>query len=321
MKEELPYPTAAGGLVYFQDKILYFGGEGALKQAYNTTQCLDLVTYKWSQLAPLNIGRHSGGAVVYNDKIYTAAGSPTKGGGNLNSMETFSVNTHWISLFNGENLDGWEVKKSEKDKEKSFWSVDNGAILFNSLSSSEHNHFWLQNKVEYDDFELRLKFKTSRENKGNSGVQIRSRFDENAKVDINGITIEGWMDGPQVDINPNDPWKTGWIYNETREYKHWINPVSKDWKITSTDVQPKKVINYFEDEGMGWNDLTIICKRMRITTIVNNVIISDYDGIGILNDKSHKNHRVGEKGFIALQGHMNSQNKIWYKDIEIRKLK
>jgi len=321
MKEELPFPTAAGGLVYFQNKIIYFGGEGTLKQAYNTTQCLDLATHKWSQLAPLNTGRHSGGAVLFNDKIYTAAGSHLKGGANLNTMEVFSLNTNWISLFNGENLNGWEVKNSEKDNGKMFWTVDKGAILYNSLESKENNHFWLQNKIEYEDFELRLKFKTSRENKGNSGVQVRSRFDKNAREVINGTTIEGWMDGPQVDINPNDPWKTGWIYDETREYKHWINPVSKDWKLTKDEVEPKKVINYFEDEGLGWNDLTIICKGMRIITIVNNVIISDYDGTGVLNDKAHKKHQVGQRGFIALQGHMNSQNKIWFKDIEIRELK
>ncbi len=321
LKTELPYPTAAGGLVYFQNKILYAGGEGALKQAYNTTQCFDLISEKWEQLMPLNTGRHSGGAVVYEGKIYAVAGSPTKGGGNLNTMEVFSAEHNWKSLFNGENLEGWEVKNSEKDIGKIFWTVDNDAILYNSLESKENNHFWLQNKVEYDDFELRLKFKTSRENKGNSGVQVRSRFDKNAREVINDTTIEGWMDGPQVDINPNDAWKTGHIYDETREYKHWINPVSKDWKLTKEEVEPKKVINYFEDEGLGWNDLTIICKGMRIITIVNNIMISDYDGTGVLNDNAHKKHKVGKRGFIALQGHMNSQNKIWFKDIEIRELK
>ncbi|GEC72593.1 Kelch motif-containing protein [Flavobacterium flevense] len=321
MKEELPYPTAAGGLVYFQNKIIYFGGEGFLKQAYNTTQCLDLSSGKWSQLASLNTGRHSGGTVVHNNKIYVAAGSPVKGGANLNSMEVFSLDNNWISLFNGKNLEGWEVKNSEKDNGKIFWTVDNGAILYNSLKIKDNNHFWLQNKVEYGDFELRLKFKTSRENIGNSGVQVRSRFDETAKENINGTIIQGWMDGPQVDISPNEYWKTGYIYDETREYKHWINPVTIDWKLTKKDVEPKKTSNYFEDEGLGWNDLTIICKGMNIKTVVNNVIVSDYDGSGVLDDKEHKKHRVGQTGFIALQGHMNSENKIWFKDIEIRELK
>lgn len=320
MKEQLPYSTAAGGLIYFKNKIIYIGGEGEFKQAYNTTQSLDLETGKWSQLAALNMGRHGGGTVFYKDEIYTVAGSPNKGGGNLKSIEVFSAKHIWKSLFNGKNLDGWDIKQSEKDKGKTFWKVDNGSILYNSMGSKKHNHFWLQSKKEYDNFELRLKFKASKENKGNSGVQVRSRFDKTAQITIGEQTIQGWLDGPQIDINPNDPWKTGYIYDETRENKHWINPVLKDWKISKEDVETKKVIHYFEDEGPGWNDLTIICKGMRIITIVNNVIISDYNGEGILNNKVHKKHHVGERGFIALQGHMNMENKIWFKDIEIREL-
>lgn len=321
MKEELPYPTAAGGLVNFQNKIIYFGGEGSLKQAYNTTQCLDLVTKKWTQLAPLNIGRHGGGAVVYNDKIYTVAGSNIKGGANLYTTEVFSLDTNWISLFNGENLNGWEIKNSKKDNDKTFWTVDQGAILLSTLESTENNPTWLKNNIEFDDFELRLKFKTSRENKGNTGVQVRSRFDKNALEISNASRNEVKMYGPSVDISPNDPWRTGWIYDETREYKKWINPALKDLEIAVTDVETKKTFNYFEDEELGWNDLTIICKGMKIITIVNNIVISNYDGSEVLNDRLHKKYNVGEKGFIALLGNMNSQTKIAFKDIELRELK
>jgi hypothetical protein len=320
MKEELPYPTAAGGLVYFGNKIIYAGGEGAYKQAYNTTQCLDLETGKWSLLAPLNIGRHGGGTVVFENKIYSAAGSPNKGGGNMSSLEVFSAEHDWKPLFNGTNLEGWTIEKSKKDEAKNFWSVDGGAILYNSLGSKEHNHFWLQSKEEYKDFELRLKFKSSKENKGNSGIQVRSRYDEKAEINLGEQLVYGWLDGPQVDINPNDPWKTGLIYDETRDYKRWINPISKDWNLKETDVETKKIVHYLEGEGPGWNDLTIICKGNNIKTYLNNLLISDYDGTGVLDDAFHKKYKVGQKGHIAIQGHMNSENKIWFKDIEIRKL-
>ena len=321
MKEVLPYPTAAGGLVHFENKIIYAGGEGAYKQAYNTTQCLDLETGKWSQLASLNIGRHGGGAVVFDNKIYTAAGSPNKGGGNLNSIEVFSAENNWKSLFNGKDLDGWVVQSTEKDKDKDFWSVENGVIKHNTLGSTDHNHVWLINKTkEFDDFELRLKFKSFKENKGNSGIQVRSRYDETAKEKIGDQIIYGWLDGPQVDINSNSPWKCGLIYDETREYKHWINPVTKDWNLSEADVESKKAVHYFDEEGPEWNDLTIICKGMRITTYINNTMVSDYNGTGVLDDKFHKKHHVGKKGFIALQGHMGSENKIWFKEIEIREL-
>lgn len=91
LEAQLPYPTAAGGTVILEDNIIYFGGEGTLDHAYDQTQCLNTKTLEWTLLSPLKTGRHGGGAVVYDNKIFTAAGSPNKGGGDLSSIEVFSV--------------------------------------------------------------------------------------------------------------------------------------------------------------------------------------------------------------------------------------
>ena len=321
LKSKLPFPTAAGGLVYFENKIVYIGGEGILKQAYNTTQFMDLESKKWEQLATLTTGRHSGGSVVYDGKIYTVAGSPKKGGGNLSSMEVFSSTHDWKSLFNGKDLVGWKILGSQDDIEKKFWIVDQDGILCNSLHSTKHNHVWLQNQLEFSDFELRLKFKASDENKGNSGVQLRSQYDPTANIELNGTIVKGWMEGPQVDIDSKDSWRNGLLYDETREYKRWIYPKKTDWKIEKESNPNKKNVYYSEKELSGWNDMTIICKGNNIKTYVNNMLVSDFDGEGVLNDAAHKNHNVGLKGRIALQCHMNSKNKIWFKDIEIREIK
>ncbi len=318
LKDEIPYPTAAGGIVNIDNYILYMGGEGELKQAYNLTQCFEINKGEWTQLAPLNIGRHGSGAIFFNKNIYIAAGSQNQGGGNMNSIEVFSQNHNWQTLFNTNDLSGWEVKCTERDKDEKFWTVDSGSILCNSLDSKDHNYIWLQAKGEFDNFELRLKFQSSHLNQGNSGVQFRSRYDENAIVE-NSVT--GWLDGPQVDINPNDPWRNGFIYDETREEKRWINPSLPDWNISKDKYAPEKVIHYFDDEGTGWNDMSIICNGMKIKTFVNNVAVSNYDGTGILDDDNHKSHNVGTKGHIALQLHKESQNLIRFKDIEIRQLK
>jgi len=315
LEGELPYPTAAGGIVNIDNYILYMGGEGELNQAYNLTQCFDISTGEWSQLFPLNIGRHGSGAILHNRNIYFAAGSPNRGGGNMNSIEIFSQEHNWQALFNGKDLLGWDVKNTEADIDKYFWKVENGNIVSNSIGSTTHNYVWVQTKKEFDDFELRLKYQVSRENKGNSGIQFRSRYDENAIVENN---VAGWLDGPQVDINPNEPWRNGLIYDETREEKRWINPVLLDWKIFENKNGPKNVIHYFEDEGTGWNDMTIICNGTHVKTIVNNIVVSDYDGEGVLDNENHKKYNVGIKGHIALQLHKNSQNYIRFKDIELR---
>jgi len=108
-------------------------------------------------------------------------------------------NVSWISLFNGKNLDNWIVQSLEEDRKKSFWTVVDGAILLDATGSKRHSHVWLQTKEEFSDFELTLKFQSFRGNLGNSGIQIRSRYDSSAQIE--GEKGKGWLDGPQVDIN------------------------------------------------------------------------------------------------------------------------
>ncbi|MGQ1909227.1 Kelch repeat-containing protein [Marinifilum sp. RC60d5] len=92
-KNPLPVPTAAGGIVAIDNKIVYMGGEGMSRKAYAETQCLDIETGEWELLSPFKIGRHGSNAIFYKNKIYFAAGSPKQGGGNMNSIEVFSI-TH-----------------------------------------------------------------------------------------------------------------------------------------------------------------------------------------------------------------------------------
>ena len=120
----------------------------------------------------------------------------------------------WITLFNGINLDGWMVECKPEDKSKGFWTVQDGMILVNSLGQKDHDYVWLTAEKEYTDFMLKFKFAAFKESPGNSGVQVRSRYDYDSL----------WLDGPQVDINPPEPWRTGMMWDETRGNKVWLYP-------------------------------------------------------------------------------------------------
>jgi hypothetical protein len=124
------------------------------------------------------------------------------------------------------------------------------------------------------------------------------------------------MDGPQVDVHPPAAWRTGLIYDETRETRRWISPSLKDSKIDAS-YAPKSW-KWNDDD---WNTLWIRCAGTRIQTRVNDVSITDFDGDGVLNDEAHRRHDVGLKGNIALQLHVNDDLLIQYKDIEIRVLR
>jgi N-acetylneuraminic acid mutarotase len=318
LKEPLPVPTAGGGLVKIDDRLLYIGGEGSQPQAYSNTQCLDLNTAKWTQLAQMHTARHGSGAVLYNNEIFLAAGSPNRGGGNLSTIDKFTQAHNYKSLFNGKNLDGWQVKAVKSDFKKIFWTVENGAILCNSVGEKDHDYVWLQSDKEYEDFEIILKFKASNDNKGNSGLQVRSRYDDKSVVNKD---VKGWLDGPQIDIAPANPWRTGAIYDETRTEKRWLCPSLPDYKISKENTTHKNVVFYSENEYSGWNTLRVVCIGTTIRTYVNNFLVSDYDGAGVLDNDDHKKYNVGLKGHFALQLHQKDENKIWFKDIEVREFK
>ena len=224
----------------------------------------------------------------------------------------YGQSKRWESLFNGKDLSGWTVVCKPQDKEKVFWSVDNGTILCNSIGIKDHNYVWLISEREFGDFELRLKFQAYTDSPGNSGVQFRSRYDSTAEG--------GWLNGPQVDINPPKPmpWRTGLIYDETAGENRWIFPSLPNWEMPA-EYEPKKHIFKYSEDGNGWNDLTLICKDMHIKVIVNGIVRTDWDATGILDNELHIKYNVGRSGHIAFQLHDRDELCIRFKDIKIRK--
>jgi len=212
-------------------------------------------------------------------------------------------------LFDGKTLDGWAIKCKPADRPAAakFWRVDGGTILVDSMGHSKHDYVWLATEKEYDDFVLRLRFQVERNVKGNSGVQIRSRYDEQA----------GHLDGPQVDVHPPGPWRTGFVWDETRGAHGWIYPRGK--KIGPA-AAAEGFKFFYADEGEGWNDLEISADGMKLKAVLNGVTVMQCDAAGILDDAAHRKHNVGIKGVIALQIHRGDQLKMRFKDIRIKQL-
>lgn len=149
------------------------------------------------------------------------------------------LNSEWVSLFNGENLNGWHYKTSGEVK------VENNAIsLF-----SEKKNLWLQTKKTFKDFELKVEAKMP-ESGYNSGIGFR-------------CTTEGKLHGFQCEV---DQKKTGSIYAIG---KGWINPLKKDgwegfYKVAGNCYKPG-----------DWNSYHIICRGNRIQVFVNGHKTSD----------------------------------------------
>jgi len=90
-ESNLPTPRAGATTVVLNGEILVIGGESAAQQAAHAeVEALDPATGRWRKLAPLNTRRHATQAVVYDGKLYIAAGSRTRGATEINSQEVFT---------------------------------------------------------------------------------------------------------------------------------------------------------------------------------------------------------------------------------------
>lgn len=218
-----------------------------------------------------------------------------------------------LSLFDGQTLNGWAVKCKPKDADKRYWKVVDGTITAEVPPGSDHDYIWLVHEKEFADFELSLKVQTYSTSTGNSGIQVRSRYDDRAY----------YMDGPQIDINPPGPWRCGFIYDETRGAQVWLWPDVGRPANAKPEHAPAGWKWYHADHPGttgAWNDVRIVCRGHRIQSFINGVAVADYDGRGRLDDEAHRKHNAGQTGHIALQIHPGGTLLIRFKDLQVRLL-
>ncbi len=213
-------------------------------------------------------------------------------------------------LFNGRNLAGWTVKCKPQDRDTQLWKVDGGTILADSLNHEDHDYVWLVSDGEYSDFVLRLRFQAYRDSPGNSGVQVRSRYDDDA----------GWLDGPQFDINPPGPWRTAMVWDETRGERGWLWPSVPEGEWVDKSMAAPGFKFYFATDEPSWNKMEITALGTKFKCVLNGVTVCEFDAKGEIDDAVHRARNVGMTGHIALQIHQASRLKIRFKDICIKQL-
>ena len=137
-----------------------------------------------------------------------------------------------ISLFNGENLDGWIKHGTE------LWYASDGEIVCES--GPDKGYGYLSTEQFYDDFVLTVEFK--QEANGNSGIFFRSTLE--------GTKISGW----QVEVAPPGS-NSGGIYES----------YGRGWLIKP---DPSKDSAFKMGE---WNLMKIRVKGNKVKTWLNGV--------------------------------------------------
>lgn len=138
-----------------------------------------------------------------------------------------------IRLFNGKNLDGWEIHGTEK------WYVDHDGTLV-CESGPDKEYGYLATKQTFKDFDLSVEFK--QEANGNSGVFFHSS--------LKGTIISGW----QAEVAPPGQ-HSGGIYES----------YGRGWLIIP-DSAKESVLKMGE-----WNKMRVKVVGNNVTTWLNGV--------------------------------------------------
>ena len=206
----------------------------------------------------------------------------------------------WVDLFNGTDLEGWEVKGAS---ESNFFVED--GIMVAETKMGIPNTFLATTK-NFANFELEVDFKV---NKGmNTGVQIRSGVYEvpTSTPYLNGSLEEstrdwkaGTVNGYQIEIDPSDRAWSGGFYEEGG--RGWLVPLNENEEARKA----------FRQEN--WNHFRIIADGNHFEIWINGVKALE------TTDDKYSN------GFIALQLHSIKNEdqlglRVLWKNIRIREL-
>lgn len=209
-------------------------------------------------------------------------------------------NEEWRDLFNGNNLDGWEIKGAE---ESNFF-VEDGMIVMETKMGIP-NSFLVTTK-DYSNFELEVEFMVDRGM--NTGVQIRSSVysRDTTTAYLSGRLedeIRDWpagtVHGYQIEIDPSDRAWTGGFYEEGG--RGWLVPLTENEEARMAFRQRE------------WNHFRIIADGIRIQTWINGI-----QAVDTTDD-------LAASGFIGLQLHsignkeQEGKRTLW-KNIRIRQL-
>jgi len=190
----------------------------------------------------------------------------------LGCTESQKDKTPWVSLFDGETLNGWSSIKGGN----ALYEVKDGAIVGTTVGNTP-NSFLTSDKM-YGDFILELDYKV--DPSMNSGIQIRSNSVPNYR---NGV-----VHGYQIEIDPSERAYSAGIYDEQR--RGWLFPLTDNEEAQQAFKQNE------------WNNYRIEAIGDTIKTWINGVpaahLIDDMTQSGFIGLQVHsigKNDQEGTK--------------------------
>jgi hypothetical protein len=208
------------------------------------------------------------------------------------------------SLFNGNNLAGWEGNPE-------LWSVKDKTITGVTKADPKltHNTFLVYTNAPVDDFELRLSYRIVN---GNSGIQYRSKVLRNDKF---GPVVGGY----QADFEAGKTY-SGILYEEQgrqilaqRGQKTVIKEVDGNTKVEVVGSLGASEAIQANIKSEDWNDYVVIAKGNHLQHFINGT-----QTIDVIDEQPSK---AAKTGVLALQIHVGPPMTVQFKNIRIKSLK
>ena len=217
------------------------------------------------------------------------------------------------SLFNGKDLTGWGGNPK-------LWSVEDGCITGKTGSDPDnkltHNTFLVWTNGTVSDFEFRFSYRIE---KGNSGVQYRSKVTEQGKF---GPIVAGY----QADFEAGKTY-SGILYEERgrgilaqRGQKTVIKEIEEEKdgkKSKKMKIEPAGTLGKSDDiqakiKHEDWNDYIIVAKGNHLQHFING-----QQTVDVVDEQEAK---AAKSGVLALQIHQGPPMVVQFRDVRIKTL-
>lgn len=197
----------------------------------------------------------------------------------------------WKELFNGRNLDGWEVKGWEPRPGTADFRVEDNMIIGTSKTGVPNT--FLCTEATYGDFIL--EYEVWIEPGLNSGVQIRSL----SYPEYN----QGRVHGYQVEIDTSDRRWTGGLYEEGR--RGWLYPLTRS--EAARNAFRNGVWNHFRVEAIG-SELRTWVNGVQCTNLVDDRTAEGFIGLQVhsIPNEDRAGKEVRWRNFRILTGDLEA---------------
>ena len=245
-----------------------------------------------------------------------------------------NIEENWLSLFNGKDLDGWDIKFSGheiNDNYKNTFQVEDGMIrvVYDEYEKfdDKYGHMYYEKPFSYYKIRFDYRFLGQQTPGGeswnvrNSGIMLHSQsaksndLHQDFPVSIEIQLLGGLGKGPRTTGNLCTP-GTQVVFNDKLDFTHCISSNSKTydgdgWIHVEAIILGDQSITHIVEK-----DTVLVYEKPQITT---SYLDDDWDRYGVTSKDYWKkiSGKLLSEGYIAIQAESHA---IDFKNIELLNL-